>query len=55
MSLGSNSLKSSLTVGLFQSLSFCGLRSKILKNIAFQPPPVSYVLRPRAKVRQSLR
>ncbi|XP_001347181.1 hypothetical protein (macronuclear) [Paramecium tetraurelia strain d4-2] len=42
-----SSLKSSITVGIFQSLSFCGLRQKILKNIAFQPPKVSYSLKPR--------
>ncbi|CAD8048831.1 unnamed protein product [Paramecium sonneborni] len=42
-----SSLKSSFTVGIFQSLSFCGLRQKILKNIAFQPPKVSYSLKAR--------
>ncbi|CAD8046094.1 unnamed protein product [Paramecium primaurelia] len=42
-----SNLKSSITVGIFQSLSFCGLRQKILKNIAFQPPKVSYALRQR--------
>ena len=47
-------MKQNLTIGLFQSLSFCGLRSKIIKNIAFQPPPVSYNLRLRQKASRSM-
>ncbi|KAM3133257.1 hypothetical protein pb186bvf_014685 [Paramecium bursaria] len=47
-------MKQNLTIGLFQSLSFCGLRSKLIKNIAFQPPPVSYNLKLRQKSSKSM-
>lgn len=47
--MSESKLTSQLTIGLFQSLSLCGLRSKILKNIAFKAPPVSYTLKARRR------